>query len=390
MPSYIVFDRNYMHTNSKSSVLRAAYLDVNYVAVVDSDCREIHESGMDTQCFGASQGPGPYLFQNNYLEAAGENIMFGGSDPVITGAIPSDITVVGNLFNKQTSWANQSAPYNWTVKNLFETKNVQRLLIDGNVFQNTWAAAQWEAIIIRSVNQSGACTWCSSLDITVTNNLIQHAPTGIVLSPILATSNPSAPTGRVLVQNNLMLDIACTEDGVSGGHGLGFQLAVEPSPYIMHDIVLDHNTVLNDPTACGLSGAFYIGQDTGSANHMTNFQLTNSIFNYGNYGMLGDSCAVGTCSLSTYASGYVYNDVVFMNGAGTAAGGTWPAGTLWNTLAGVGFTSYSGTNPNLTGNFQLTSGPYLNAGTDGKDIGVWDWPVFNVKTTNARNGIFLP
>jgi hypothetical protein len=57
----------------------------------------------------------------------------------------------------------------------------------------------------------------------------------------------------------------------------------------------------------------------------------------------------------------------------------------------VAFTSVSGTDPNLTGNFQLlNSSPYHNAGTDGKDIGVWDWPTFNSKTTNVINGVWVP
>jgi hypothetical protein len=94
----------------------------------------------------------------------------------------------------------------------------------------------------------------------------------------------------------------------------------------------------------------------------------------------------GTIALSTYASGYNYNDIVFT----ATSGGTYPSGTLLSTnLAGVGFTNYSGTDLNISGNLQLTSGSaYHNAGADGKDIGVWDWTVFNHETTNALNGIF--
>ena len=33
-------------------------------------------------------GPGPFLIENNYLEAAGENIMFGGNDPSHPAADP--------------------------------------------------------------------------------------------------------------------------------------------------------------------------------------------------------------------------------------------------------------------------------------------------------------
>jgi hypothetical protein len=158
----------------------------------------------------------------------------------------------------------------------------------------------------------------------------------------------------------------------------------------MHDIIIDHNTIFNDPSTCGNSGLLYIATDNG-AGYMTNFQLTNNIANYGSYGIDGDSNAPGIGALTAYALGYTYNHNVIMTTSGSSDGRTWPTGTAWNMLSGVGFTSYSGTNPNLTGNFQLlNSSPYHNAGTDGEDVGVWDWSVFNVKTTNARSGIFLP
>jgi hypothetical protein len=393
MPSYLIFDRIYIHGLSNTNVTRGLYLDLGNVALVDSDCREIHYNGSDSQCLSSTQGPGPFLVQNNYIEAAGENVMFGGADPVITNMIPSDATIVGNVFSKNLTWEGQGAPYNWVVKNLFETKNVQRVLLDGNVFVNTWVAAQYEAIIIRSVNQSGGCTWCSSLDITITNNIIQHAPMAFVIAPILSPAYPSIPTGRVLIQNNLMLDISCTAQGA--GIGELFMLSTEDSPYLMHDIVIDHNTGFNDPATSGCVGygsaLLTISQDNGYTNHMTNLQLTNNIANYGATGIVGQGLAQGTPALATYAPGYSYNQNVFINTTGTSSGFTFPSGTFYSTLAGVSFTSISGTNPNLTGNFQLlNSSPYHNAGTDGKDLGVWDWPVFNVKTTNATNGVFVP
>jgi hypothetical protein len=51
------------------------------------------------------------------------------------------------------------------VKNLFEIKNAQRMLIEGNVFENNWAEGQGgSAIVLKSVNQGGACPWCVAKD----------------------------------------------------------------------------------------------------------------------------------------------------------------------------------------------------------------------------------
>ena len=60
-------------------------------AIVDSYISDIHEVGADSQAICCWNGPGPFKIVNNYLEAAGENVMFGGADPSIAELVPSDI-----------------------------------------------------------------------------------------------------------------------------------------------------------------------------------------------------------------------------------------------------------------------------------------------------------
>lgn len=43
--------------------------------------------GQDTQAIWINNGEGPYLIEDNYLEAAGENLMSGGDTPRMTGMI---------------------------------------------------------------------------------------------------------------------------------------------------------------------------------------------------------------------------------------------------------------------------------------------------------------
>ena len=64
-------------------------------------------SGLDTQAICGWNGPGPYTITNNYLEAAGENILFGGADPSIPNLVPSNITVTGNYLTKQLAWESE-------------------------------------------------------------------------------------------------------------------------------------------------------------------------------------------------------------------------------------------------------------------------------------------
>src|SRR4029078_8565618 len=97
---------------------------------------EIHHTGFDAQAICGWTGPGNYTITNNYLEATGENIMFGGDTPSITNLVPSNITITGNLFSKPMTWNQFDPAYgkvNYSIKNLFELKNAQTVLAEQNI-----------------------------------------------------------------------------------------------------------------------------------------------------------------------------------------------------------------------------------------------------------------
>src|SRR3989442_422817 len=89
---------------------------------------EIKAVGQDSQAIAGWNGPGPYAITNNYLEGAGENVIFGGADPTIPNLVPGDITIAGNAIAKRPAWRSE----NWTVKNLLELKNARRVSIHDN------------------------------------------------------------------------------------------------------------------------------------------------------------------------------------------------------------------------------------------------------------------
>ena len=51
--------------------------------IINSYISDIKGEWLDTQAIAGWNGPGPFLIENNHIEAAAENIMFGGSDPAI-------------------------------------------------------------------------------------------------------------------------------------------------------------------------------------------------------------------------------------------------------------------------------------------------------------------
>ena len=59
-------------------VQRGISLNGADITISNSHISEIHGRGYDTQAICGWNGPGPFRIINNYLEAAGENVMFGG------------------------------------------------------------------------------------------------------------------------------------------------------------------------------------------------------------------------------------------------------------------------------------------------------------------------
>ena len=83
---------------------------------------------------------------NNYLSAAGEIILFGGAGGLSNPFVPSDVEIRNNYLYLPLAWDVPGVslrPYpTMNVKNLFELKDVRRVLSDGNTLENIWSAAQ--------------------------------------------------------------------------------------------------------------------------------------------------------------------------------------------------------------------------------------------------------
>jgi hypothetical protein len=105
----IVIDRVYIHGEPKSGTRRGIALNSGDTTIINSYISDIKAIGQDSQAIAGWNGPGPYRIENNYLEAAGENIMFGGSTPTIQNLVPSNISIRRNHFSKNLAWKNAIA-----------------------------------------------------------------------------------------------------------------------------------------------------------------------------------------------------------------------------------------------------------------------------------------
>ena len=103
-PHHFILDRVYIHGRPNTGAKRGVALNSGEATIRDSWISDIKSVGQDTQAICGWNGPGPYLIQNNYLEGAAENVMFGGADPAIPNLVPSDIRILRNTFRKPVTW----------------------------------------------------------------------------------------------------------------------------------------------------------------------------------------------------------------------------------------------------------------------------------------------
>ena len=104
VPHHIVLSHLYIHGDPVWGQKRGIALNAAAVTIRDSHISDCKGVGQDTQAIGGWNGPGPYTIENNYLEAAGENVMFGGADPAIPNLVADGITFRGNFVSKPMAW----------------------------------------------------------------------------------------------------------------------------------------------------------------------------------------------------------------------------------------------------------------------------------------------
>jgi cellulose synthase/poly-beta-1,6-N-acetylglucosamine synthase-like glycosyltransferase len=283
LPHHLIFDRCYLHGDAERGTRRGIAMNSRHTAVVDSYLSDFKDSTADSQAIAGWNGDGPFRIANNYLEAAGENVMFGGADPAIAGLVPADIEIVRNHFAKPLRWKKDDPSFEgteWAVKNLFELKNARRVLIDGNLFEYNWPHAQnGFAILFTPRNQEGGAPWSVVEDVTFSRNLVRHVAAGI---NVLGTddNHRSRQTARIAILDNVFLDV-----GGRWGNGRLFQLLDGTS-----SIAIDHNTAFQ-------TGSILFG---GDHDPHTGFVFQNNVVPHNEHGITGSGSAPGTASLERY------------------------------------------------------------------------------------------
>ncbi len=468
VPYALVLDRVYVHGDPVMGQKRGIALHSSDTTIVNSYVSDCKAVGQDSQALAGFNGPGDYLIENNYFEAATENVLFGGSDPPIQNLVTANITFRHNYLTKplawrdpiiatpagvaaqaaigagtlpagtyfykvnartaagQTSKANSApsvevsatlpsagavtlswtpvagasdyvvygrtsggenmywkttAPYfsdagaagasgvpasttRWSVKNLFELKNAEDVVVEGNVFENLWIADQsGYAIQFTPRNQDGRAPWAVVQRVSVRDNIVRHVAAAV---NILGTDNlaPSQRTNHLTISNNVFDDLTSATWG-SGSRP--FQIGDGPDA-----ITIDHNTVITTDSSIL---ALYGGSAT-SPTPITNTVYTNNMSRHNTYGIFGANMSAGMLSINAYLPNGIVIGNVFAGGPASKypAGNFFPSAAAWQ----ADFVDYAG------GDYHLQpSSAFKNAGTDGADLGA------NIDAVNAAASIAI-
>ncbi len=339
-PHHLIFDRCYVHSTGLNKARRGFALNSGETSILNSYVAGFAGDGDETQAIAGWNGPGPFHIINNYLEAGAEIVLFGGADPSTPNLVPSDIEIRRNHLFRPADWAGKV-----TIKGNFELKNARRVVVDANVIDS---AIRQTAFVLTVRNQEGKAPWSTLEDIEITNNIVNHASTGVNLLGS-DTYHPSATANRIRIANNLFMDIVSPGD-------VAYFLQINSG----NGITVEHNTIQQ------------AGNIISSERAATGLVFRNNIVQYNQYGMAcfiqGPPCQTHM-ACRCFADAVIKGNVIADNaglGASYPLDQNFPPGNfIVPSYDKVGFVDYG------RGNWRLAASSKIRGrGTDGKDPGI--------------------
>jgi hypothetical protein len=384
---HVIFDRNWFHPAEGKEVGHAVGLfdGAHIIAIINSyisglNC--IARVGKCTDATGIGGGKGDETIStlkiyNNFIESAGENILFGGSAAT---QVPTDIEIRRNHLFRPMLWKEGQPGYvapasgeSYVVKNNLELKSAIRVLVEANLLENTWGGFSQTgySILLTPKSQGGQCPICRVNDVTIRFNRIRNVAgvLQIANAPASHTGGFPADGGRYSI-HDLFADDLHDQDYKGGGT---FLILVSWQPPV-HDVEINHVTAF-------VTGRLLSVQNTGAK--LANFTLTNSVFSVGDKRPIGsagggpESCAGknqglgGEAIVEACFDPYKFEKNIIISGIGSFPKGNIVVGSP----EAAGLRDFKGTiskDPRLChakGSGCSKVSPGAGAASDGRDLG---------------------
>ncbi len=385
---HIIFDRNWLHPAEGIEMRNGIRMlhGTRFIAIINSYldgfyCVARSGACTDASALGGGNGDLPVStlkIYNNYIEASGENILFGGTASEVN---PTDIEIRRNHLFKPMLWKEGEPGYAPVkdgnpviVKNHFELKSGVRVLFEANLMENSWGGFSQTgfSILLTPKSQGNMCPKCEVTDVTVRYNRIRN------VGGVMQVGNGVSKLGGTTADGGRHSIHDLVADGIHGQEwkGLGAFAVVGSNAPVLHDVSFDHVTSFDS------GPILYIGNRNEKAQ---NFSVTNSILmaegrqpEFSSSGGGDANCAhrvqhVGPQAvLDQCFSNYKFEKNIIIGGGK----GGWPKGTVVVSspeAAGVrDFKDGIARDARLchakeSGCSKVSPG--AGAGTDGKDIG---------------------
>ncbi len=384
-PRDIGLDRCWVNGQNLGRHINGVVVNGYNCYIVDSVVNGIWSHGFESHGIVGFNSPGLVKVVGNEIEAASINFFIGGVVPDTPLLQTYDIEFRRNYVHKRRSWNPNDPTYDHfidplygvettrTVKNLYEMKWCNRVLIEGNIFEENWSSAQQGAAICfkteNSVDPSdpGGKTDAVSKNVTFRHNITRNSSGALELIGHGFGGGLIEQTNRVEIYNNLFYEIA------NDRHAHATDTGVSPCGILvsegLHDLYMRHNTFALTTGAKTRWGRPQLHIWDGST--QSNLTFLDNIFHLespsGGQSIypanISPAPVEGTATLQFFTSGaYIYSKNVFTNAQQN--GNPYPAASFYPaSVATIQFTDYANSN------FRLAGGPYKNAATDGTDIG---------------------
>jgi hypothetical protein len=445
MPKHFEFDRIWCHDFSETDngPIRCIAENSTYFSIHDS-----YISGMkvvsngDVQAIGGWSSFGPTTITNNFLEAAGEIVEYGGVVPSYYPLTNQNKTITGNYFYKPFIWKYTTGtttpsgtclydapnspdpdhrggefylntttsqgyvcvagtwtttgitPTHYGVKNILEFKSGRNWTITGNVFQGNWTDAQsGQAVLFGGRLDSGP--GFANDHITFSNNKITNTYRAFSMGQLCSgTSTGTAPcvngiTNHHTITNNLIVLGGPSYCGVAfDSTTCGFNMwALLWSGRGSLQDTFDHNTLVQPD---GISASPYTPNsyfyDLTPVPSPLNDQIryTNSINSY--------DFPAAIAGFSADFTNSTWDRMVLIGATGTYTGSAGPGNTMTNTslpanTAAVGFVNAAAGDYHLSpaSPYSASNGSATLLSNDGTDLGA-DIDLVNMATSGAVAG----
>lgn len=284
VPDDVLMQQVEVLTTPEMGGKRGIQMNTRKFTLIDSQVLGFWYAGADSQAFFAANGPGPYNLVNNKLSATGENALIGGATTRSAAMHPKNAVIRNNWFYKPEEW--RGTAKGSSVKNLLEFKAMDGAIVEGNLFDGNWPAAQSGSAILLTPRASGSGPFIVVRNIEIRNNVMRRHAAGGYAVNIMGDDNtaPTLMTENVTIEGNLFED---SVKFIQLGRGMNGTLTVRnnTTPAVKWNM-LNFDAVATAPKPV--------------------LVFTNNVSTLGEYGVSGSGTSLGTPSLIAWTTSYTF------------------------------------------------------------------------------------